>query len=167
MIQFETSIEKFGEKGEKTGWTYLSISFEIAEKINEGVRKSYNVKGKIDDVVFSQIAILPMGEGNFILPIKADFRKKLRKGKNDRVFVQLELDTSEYLLNESMMVCLQEEKLAFEYFNTFPNSHKKYYSKWVDGAKTESTKAKRIARIIYALCNKMSFAEMLRNKDIS
>ncbi|MCC7029539.1 MAG: DUF1905 domain-containing protein, partial [Chitinophagaceae bacterium] len=74
MIQFKAIIEKFGQQGEKTGWTYFLIPAEIAEKINKGVKKSYRVKGFLDETEISGVAILPMGEGDFIMPLNAELR---------------------------------------------------------------------------------------------
>jgi len=34
MICFNTTILKFAEKGEKTGWTYILIPNEISQQIN-------------------------------------------------------------------------------------------------------------------------------------
>ena len=163
MIHFKAIIEKFGKQGEKTGWTYFLIPFDIAEKINKGVKKSYRVKGFLDNVEINGIAIIPMGEGNFIMPLNGDLRKKIRKKKNDILDVKLTFDKKEYQLNEDMMNCLQEEKAAYDYFMTFPRSHQNYYSKWVESAKTDATKAKRIAKIITAMYLKQTFAEMLKS----
>jgi hypothetical protein len=33
MIQFNCLIEKFGEQGEKTGWTYIVIPAAIAQQL--------------------------------------------------------------------------------------------------------------------------------------
>lgn len=76
MVRFKATIQKFLEQGEKTGWTYISIPQKIAEQINPGFKKSYRVKGRLDAYVFDSISLLPMGEGDFIIPLKADLRKK-------------------------------------------------------------------------------------------
>jgi hypothetical protein len=163
MIQFNAIIEKFGKQGEKTGWTYFLIPAEIAEKLNKGVKKSYRVKGFLDQTAIEGVAIIPMGEGDFILPLNATLRKQIKKKKNDELLVKLSVDKAVYELNADMMDCLQEEKEAFDYFMTFPRSHQNYYSKWVESAKTDTTKAKRIAKIIRAMLLKQSYAEMIRS----
>ena len=33
MIQFTTTIHKFGVKGEKTGWTYIEIPADLAQQL--------------------------------------------------------------------------------------------------------------------------------------
>ncbi len=163
MVHFKAVIEKFGQQGEKTGWTYFLIPFDIAEKINKGIKKSYRVKGFLDELEISGVAIIPMGEGNFIMPLKAELRKQIRKKQNDMLDVRLTLDKTEYQLNEDMINCLKDEQEAYDYFMTFPRSHQNYYSKWVESAKTDVTRAKRIAHVIKAMYLKQTYAEMLRS----
>lgn len=163
MIQFRATIEKYGKQGEKTGWTYFLIPSELAEKLNKGVKTSYRVRGFLDEVAIQGVAIIPMGKGDFIMPLNATLRKQIKKKKNDELEVKLMVDTVVYELNTDMMDCLQEEKEAYDYFMSFPRSHQNYYSKWVDSAKTDGTKAKRIAKIIRAMIHRQSYAEMIRS----
>jgi hypothetical protein len=60
MVSFNTTIEKFNKQGEKTGWTYLMIPSKVANKLNPGVKKSYRVKGKLDEFAISKTALVPM-----------------------------------------------------------------------------------------------------------
>ncbi|WP_301920777.1 hypothetical protein [Ferruginibacter sp.] len=39
MIQFITTILKFGEKGEKNGWTYIVIPAVLAQQLSPGNKK--------------------------------------------------------------------------------------------------------------------------------
>ena len=43
-----------------------------------------------------------------------------------------------------------------------PGSHQKYYSKWIESAKTDQTRAKRIAMAVNALATGLDFGGMLR-----
>lgn len=104
-----------------------------------------------------------MGEGNFILPVKSTLFKKLKKPLGEKVVMHLELDEKEIGLNEDLLTCLQEMPHINEQFMAMPKSHQRYYSHYVNEAKTESTKAKRIARIIESLIRGMSFGEMLKS----
>lgn len=162
MISYTTTILKFDKQGEKTGWTYIVIPPDVAQQLNPGVKKSYRVKGKLDHFSFSGMSLLPMGEGEFILPLKGDVRKALGKKHGAMLAVQLEFDKSEYQLNAEFLVCLQDEPEAFKIFNALPVSHQRYYSKWIESAKTEATRAKRIAIAVNSFIIKQSFAEMLR-----
>src|SRR3989344_2097495 len=126
------------------------------------MKKSFRVKGKLDNYTLSKVALIPMGEGDFILPINGDMRKAIKKQKDDVVVLKLEEDTAELTLSEDMLVCLEEDKAAKKYFESLPKSHQQYYSKWIESAKGAETKAKRIALCLYAFANKMSYGEMMR-----
>jgi uncharacterized protein YdeI (YjbR/CyaY-like superfamily) len=60
------------------------------------------------------------------------------------------------------MDCLADEPGAREFFQTLPGSHKRYFSKWIDDAKTEPTKTKRITLAVNALAKHRGYGEMLR-----
>lgn len=162
MIKFTALLEKFGKKGEKTGWTYFMIRAEQTKKINPGVKTSFRVKGKLDNFPIKGIAIIPMGEGDFIMPVNAEMRKGIKKQKGEKISVQIELDTAELKLSEDFIACLKEEKEAKAFFEKLPKSHQNYYSKWIESAKTTETKAKRIAQSINGFKMKMNYPEMIR-----
>ncbi|MFX5998869.1 DUF1905 domain-containing protein, partial [Acinetobacter baumannii] len=79
MIQFATIIKKFAKQGEKTGWTYIEIPEAIAQQIKPNNKKSFRVKGKLDSFSIKGIALLPMGEGSFIMALNAEMRKGIKK----------------------------------------------------------------------------------------
>ncbi len=163
MVNLNVVIEKFGQKGEKTGWTYVFIPFDVAEKLNKGVKKSFRVKGKIDTVAIKQMALIPMGDGDFIIPLKADLRKKLKKQKGEKVKLSIELDASDFKHDNDFMDCLKDDKQAEKFFKTLSGSHQRYYTKWIESAKTIDTKSKRIAQAMEGFKMKMGFPEMLRH----
>lgn len=162
MVRFKATIQKFQKQGEKTGWTYISIPQKMAEQINPGVKKSYRVKGRLDAYVFDGISLLPMGEGDFIIPLKADIRKKLGKRAGETLMAELELQQKAYEIDADFMACLEDEPAALRFFETLPNGHRNYFSKWIESAKTEPTRAERIALAVNALAKKWGYAEMIR-----
>jgi hypothetical protein len=164
MLSFSALIEKFGAKGEKTGWTYVLIPQEIAGKLKPGMRQSFRVKGKLDDVPVEHLALIPMGEGDFILPLKTDMRRKLRKQKGAMLHLMIEADDRPLPMSEDFLACLEDEPNALAFFKTLPGSHQRYYSKWIEEAKTEATKAKRIAQAIRGLSAKLDFGAMTKLK---
>ena len=161
-IKFQTIMKKFGQMGEKTGWTYIEIPAELANKIYPDNKKSFRVKGRLDALEISGIALIPMGEGDFIMALKADVRKKLKKIHGAPLQVEIEHDKAEYQLDADFVECLEDDFNAKKYFYAQPKSHQNYFSKWIESAKTHETKAKRIAKAVSALSRKMNYAEMLR-----
>jgi hypothetical protein len=167
MITFSTKIKRFATKGEKTGWSYIEIPETQSNKINPGCRKSYRVKGLLDKFKIQQVSLLPMGDGNFILPMNAEIRKGTGKAAGDTVKVSLALDEREVQLNRDFMDCLQDDARAYEFFQTLPKGHQNYFSKWIESAKTDSTKTKRITMALIALAQGQGYSEMIRaNKTI-
>jgi hypothetical protein len=161
-MRFEAIIEKFGNMGEKTGWSYVRIPEGIALKLKPGNRKSFRVKGKLDKVPIERIALLPMGEGEFILVLKSELRRKLGKHEGDSLSLKLEPDERPPAIPELLMECLRDEPLALEFFNGLPLSHRNYFGTWIRTAKTEATRAKRVAESVNALAKKMNFGQMSR-----
>ncbi len=153
---------QFKEQGEKTGWTYILIPAAIAQQLNPGVKKTFRVKGKLDSYAINAIALLPMGGGDFIMPINADMRRGTKKRKGASLQVQLEIDRAEIKPPAELIECLEDEPKALAHFNKLPKSHQNYFTKWITDAKTEQTKTKRIALAVNALSKGMHYGEMLR-----
>ena len=162
MIRFNTTIQQFQEMGEKTGWSYIRIPAALAQQLKPDNKKSFRVKGKLDDHAISGVALLPMGEGDFIMALKADIRKKLRKQKGDKLAVQLEVDTKKIEPPKDLLDCLADEPKALEYFKSLPKSHQNYFGNWIKSAKTATTRANRIARVVNAMAKKQDYGQMLR-----
>lgn len=162
MLHFKAILQKFDKQGEKTGWTYILITDEQANKLSPGTRVSFRVKGYLDHLPVQKVALLPMGDGSFILPLNAAIRKGIKKGKGNEVEVRLALDTEPIQMDADFMECLQDEPIALETFRSFPKGHQNYFSKWIESAKTAPTKAKRIAMAVNALARGMGFPQMLR-----
>ena len=160
LINFTAYIKKFEKQGEKTGWTYIEIPASEAHKLNPGVKTSYRVKGSLDTIEIEQIALLPMGGGDFIMPLNLSLRKKIGKKQGYSVQVKLHVDTANYKFSDDFITCLEDEPKAMQYYNSLPLSHQKYFSKWIETAKTIETK--RITMCVKALSQKQGFAEMLR-----
>ena len=77
--------------------------------------------------------------------------------------MQLELDTDFKIeMPDDLSECFADEPAALQYFETLPKSHQHYYFKWINEAKTDFTRAKRIAATLDAANQKMSYGEMIR-----
>lgn len=165
MVRFTATIKKFGSAADKTGWSFIEVPAKIAVLIKDS-KKSFRVKGKIDDHPIEQVSLLPMGEGNFIIPMNAGIRKGIRKIVGATVELRLSEDKKEFEISPELMECLADEPAALAFFDSLTPSHQRYFSKWITSAKTEETKAKRIARCVSALFKKMDYGAMLRGEDL-
>ncbi|MEO6220382.1 MAG: YdeI/OmpD-associated family protein, partial [Ginsengibacter sp.] len=61
--------------------------------------------------------------------------------------------------------CLKDEPPALFFFKSLTGSHQRYFSKWIDDAKTEPTRVKRITMAINALSKNWGYPEMIRSSQ--
>ena len=167
MIQFTTTIKQFAKQGEKTGWTYITIPAKAAQELKPGNKKSFRVKGRLDNYSIEAIALLPMGEGDFIMPLNAVMRKGIKKSKGVKLQVQLEVDKNTPKPPAEFIECLADEPKAMTFFKSLSKSHQNYFGNWIKTAKTEATQAKRIAQAITALEKGFDFGQMARALKVS
>lgn len=163
MVSFNAILQKFDQKGEKTGWTYFDIPAPIAQEIKPNTRTSFRVKGTLDAFPIKQIALVPMGEGDFIMAVNATMRKGIRKKEGAAIAVVLEEDTSELEISSDLMTCLEIEEKALDFFNSLTKGHQVYFSKWIDAAKTIETRTKRITMTVTGLSMGLGYPEMIRH----
>jgi hypothetical protein len=162
VISFKTTILQFAEQGEKTGWTYVEIPADLAQQLKPGNKKSFRVRGKLDGFAIAGVALLPMGEGNFIMPLNATMRKNIHKGKGAILKLSLEEDPKRPEIDRELMQCLKDEPGALLSFKKLNRSHQLYYSKWIQSAKTSATKTRRIAQAVSALGKGFHYGQMMR-----
>ncbi|MFN8344670.1 MAG: YdeI/OmpD-associated family protein [Spirosomataceae bacterium] len=162
MISFQATLHKFDKKGEKTGWTYFEIPEDLANQLNPNVRTSYRVKGKLDELAIKLVALIPMGDGGFIIPVNAEMRRGIRKKEGDTIQVELETDPDPLPQSADLLACLEDEPKALAYFNQLPLSHQNYYNKWIESAKTIETKTKRISMTIRGMAMGLNYGQTLR-----
>lgn len=162
MFSFKTIIQKFSSKAEKTGWTYIEIPTDIILKLKLKTRREFRIKGNMDDVKFERLVCYPSGDGNFIIAINAELRKKLSKKEGAMISIKFELDSSEALKSQELLDCLGDDKIAQKQFNSLLVSHQNYFHRYVFSAKGDATKAGRIVNVINAMYQKQNFGEMIR-----
>ena len=164
MIKFKAVIQKYGEQGEKTGWTFVEIPEKLAQELFPGNKKSFRIKGKLDELAISAQALIPVGGGVFILPLKAELRKQLGKRKGETIVLNITRDANPdpVPMPEDFAACLEDEPDAAENFTKLPKSHQHYYIRWFNSAKTEQTRVERMAQAIVALSKGKHYGEMIR-----
>ena len=163
MVEFSTIILQFAEQGEKTGWSYIEIPADIAQQLKPGNKKSFRVKGMLDGLAVRGMALMPMGEGNFIMALKAEVRKGIHKNAGAMLQVKIEADDDYKVeMPDDLKECFDFEPGAFEFFNTLAKSHREYFIKWIGQAKTNETRSKRIVNTVNAMLRKWGYGQMLR-----
>lgn len=166
MPSFKATIFKFKSYADKTGWTYVEIPKDVLAKLKRKDKKAFRIKGTIDDVAFEKMSTYAIGDGQLIIAIKADLRKKLGKKEGAMVSVKFEPDESGGVISKELMDCLEEDKEALKQFLSQPKSHQTYFHKYIDEAKGADTKAGRIVNTINAMHKKQNFGEMIRGLKV-
>ena len=137
------TLEKFPGKG---GWTYAAIPEFAQNPANPFGWVS--VKGTIDGVAI-RTKLMPMGNGQLFLPLKASLRKIISKNQGDTVHIVLELDEMGLDIPAELEDCLRMESNDIRTrFISLPESKRSALIKWIYEAKMEDTRALRIAELI-------------------
>lgn len=146
LVNKKYLLEKIPGKG---GWTYARIpEIKMVKKNPFGWRK---VRGTIDGFEIRKYHLMPLGDGNLFLPVKAEIRKAIGKKEGDYVQVILFPDTEPNIIPEEFLTCLKDEPTAKKYFQSISESEQMYYVKWIYSAKKEETKINRMAKAINRL----------------
>jgi Domain of unknown function (DUF1905)/Bacteriocin-protection, YdeI or OmpD-Associated len=140
------NIYQIQKQPNKGGWHYVVIT-EIAasEKSALGLVR---VSGTVDNYELKQFNLLPMKDGNMLLPLKAALRKAIRKKEGDTVQVTLFSDETPIFVPDAILMSLLEFPRAYDFFMTLSESNKKYYIDWIEEAKRMKTKDNRIVKAI-------------------
>lgn len=163
MVEVDAMMLQFAEQGEKTGWTYIDIPADLALQMKPHNKKSFRVRGMLDALPVRGMALMPMGEGNFIMALKADIRKKLHKNAGAILHCKLEEDTDYKVeIPADLQECFDFEPETWDFFNSLAKSHREYFIKWINEAKTNETRAKRIVNTVNTMLRKWRFNVMLR-----
>ncbi|MFC5283511.1 YdeI/OmpD-associated family protein [Pedobacter alpinus] len=168
MMQLNLMIEQFDQKGEKTGWTYLALVADVAHELKPDCKVGFRVKGKIDAVEFSGIALCPMSEGDFILPLKKEIQQKIGKRKGAIVSLTIEEDKDfKYEIPDDLENWLHDVEGTINQFYSMAKSHQNYFIRWINEAKTEVTRVKRLTQTVDAMAKKMDYGEMIRYHKVN
>ncbi len=136
-------LEKYPGKG---GWTYAQIPDIIkTETTKFGWLK---VKGTIDGYEINKYHLAPMGNGRMFLPVRAEIRKKIKKEAGDWVHIILYTDNEPLKTPDELLLCLEDEPLAHQFFNSLSESERKLYIDHIYSAKKDETKINRIVKVI-------------------
>lgn len=146
LVNKKYLLEKFHGKG---GWTFARIpDISQDKKAPFGWVK---VRGTIDDYEIRKYHLMPMGNGNLFLPVKAEIRKKIKKHEGDYIHVILYPDNEPLEVPEEMLLCLKDEPAALKFFTSLSESEQKFYIEWIYSAKKSETKISRLAQAINRL----------------
>lgn len=143
LVNKTVVLEKFPGKG---GWTYCRLS-----EVKPDPRAHFGwikVRGFIDDFEIRQYHLMPMGNGELFLPVRAEIRKKLKKGVGDTVKVVLYRDDEEVFIPEELQACLEMDPDAKRSFTMLTLEHQRDMIKYIYALKNEGRRSERIAALM-------------------
>ncbi|MFY7735116.1 MAG: DUF1905 domain-containing protein [Bacteroidia bacterium] len=146
LVDKKYVLEKISGKG---GWTFARIPEILQDK--KSPFGWVKVRGTIDGYEIRKYHLMPMGNGNLFLPVKAEIRKIINKKEGDTVHIILFKDNEPLEIPEEMLLCLEEEPQALTFFNKLTESEQKFYIQYIYSAKKEETKIVRLAKTINKL----------------
>ncbi|MGV3560973.1 YdeI/OmpD-associated family protein [Larkinella arboricola] len=153
LVDGSYRLKKFEGKG---GWTYVALPEVKPDK------KSYfnwvKVKGRIDEYELKNCQLMPLGNGQLFLAVKAEIRKQIGKQAGDWVHITLYPEQAPVDTRKDLLLCLEDEPQAHQTFLSYSDDEQKAYIDWIDLAKTEESRIERMAETINRL---------LRNKKLS
>lgn len=132
---------------------FIRVPFDVKEVF--GTRGRVPVRGTFDGYPYRG-TIQPMG-GQHIIGVSREMRQALGKAAGDTISVTMERGTEERAVEvpEDLAAALTENPDAQKYFDSLAYSHRKEYVGFVTEAKKPETRAKRIARTIEMLEQKL------------
>jgi hypothetical protein len=156
LVDRDYLLERMPGKG---GWTFTFIP-EIAPDPHAPFGW-VKVRGSVDGVEISDYHLMPGEHGSkqLFLSVKAELRRKIKKGDGDWVRVVLYRDDASPEVPEELTLCLRDDHAAERFFGSLSEGERNKYVRWINSAKTERTKVDRIARTIDALSNGLRFAD--------
>ena len=143
LVDKDYLLEKFPGKG---GWTFAAVPEILQDK--HAHFGWVRVKGSIDGIPFDKYHLMPMGNGQLFLPVKAAIRKKIKKEAGDYVRVILFADNEKPVIPDYLIECLKNEPNAYKYFQNLSDEEQIAIIKYIESVKLQSTKADRIAKLI-------------------
>ncbi|MDQ7950080.1 MAG: YdeI/OmpD-associated family protein [Pedobacter sp.] len=163
MVTLQAEIERFESNGEKTGWSYVFVPQEVANQIKPDNRREIRVKGFIDQLAVEGMCLMPVKSDGFILPLNKLIRQKLRKEAGATIGLQLEHHADFKIeMPDDLEICLMDEPGLLAQFLDRPKSHQNYFINWLNSAKTEPTRTKRLVMIVNAMAHQWDFGMMIR-----
>ena len=154
LVNKKYLLEKFSENG---GWTYTIIPEILPDK--KAPFGWVKVKGSIDGFEISKYHLMPSGKGTLMLFVKSEIRKKIKKQAGDFVHIILYPDNEPVEVPEELLLCLQDDAEALQFFNSLNESEQHNYVKWIYSAKTDQTKVDRIAKTLVRLSKCQKFTD--------
>ncbi|MCB0277915.1 MAG: DUF1905 domain-containing protein [Calditrichaeota bacterium] len=141
METFKTTLEK----ADDSVATAIYVPEDIVKKLDS--KKRIPVKVEIDGIAYRS-TIVHM-HGHFLIPVNKGIRDQIKKNGGETVSVKLSKDSELRVIEIPSTLKKQMEAAGIlEKFNKLSFTHQKEYVQWIDEAKKQETRERRIAKMI-------------------
>ncbi|WP_207934193.1 YdeI/OmpD-associated family protein [Actinomadura sp. KC06] len=144
MVKFRTTIELGGK---------TATGFEVPAGVVEQLGAGKKPKVKVTIGAHSYRSTVAVYGDRYMLPLAAENRTKAGVEAGDETEVALELDTEPRVVEvpEDFAQALAAEPAAQQTWNGLSYSNQRYHVLQIEGAKTEQTRQRRIAKSVDTL----------------
>lgn len=141
---FKATIQNAGGGG-----AFVEVPFDVEQAFGS---KHPRVKAMIEGVPYRG-TLVRMGTECHLLLILKSIREQIGRTFGDEVKVSVELDVEERVVTvpEELKRAFKSDKEAKAAFEKLSYTHKKEYVTWIEEAKKEETRARRIAQTLEML----------------
>jgi hypothetical protein len=141
---FKAAIQNAGGGG-----AFVEVPFDVEAAFGS---KRPKVKAMIEGVPYRGL-LVRMGGPNHMLIILKGIREQIGKTFGDEINVSVELDTEERVIEipKDLLKELKKDREAKAIFEKLSFTHRKEYVTWINEARKEETRQKRILKTIEML----------------
>jgi hypothetical protein len=131
------------------GGAFVDVPFDVEKAF--GAKKP-RVKAIIEGVPYRGL-LTRMGGPNHILIVLKGIREQIGKTFGDEVKITVELDAAPRVIDipKDLMKELKKDKNAKAFFDKLSYTHRREYVMWINEAKRDETRQKRILKTIEML----------------
>lgn len=133
---------------------YVKFPFNTEQLF--GTKGQVKIFATFDGVAEYRGSLANMGQGCHVLGLTKEIRRKINKTFGDTVSVELVKDMQErtLVIPSDAQALLDANADAKEFFDTLSYTNRKEYILWIESAKKEETRAKRLAEFLTKLKNR-------------
>jgi hypothetical protein len=128
------------------GGAYVNIPFDVEKTFG---KKRVKVIASIEGEPYRG-TLVRMGEPQHMLPVLKEIREKIGKSFGDEIEIEIEedLEPRQVEVPPDLQQTLKAEPIAQDFFNRLSYTHQKEYVNWINEAKRDETRVKRIQQTI-------------------
>ncbi|SDJ05742.1 protein of unknown function [Frankineae bacterium MT45] len=143
-MNFRSTLDLHGKTA-----TGLVVPDEVVEALGSGRRPAVRVTLN----GYNYRSTIAARGGQFLIPVSAEVRAGAGIAAGDELEVELELDTEERTLEvpEDFEAALAQDPVAAEFFAGLSLSRRRGYVDWIQQAKKEETRQRRVPQAVQQL----------------